>query len=181
MARKAKETVKMNLFSFLDILSGVIGVFTLIIVGMTVISLETTEQILKMQVGAEMLKRPSYIECQESGLILQPEGFKIPGNNIASSTPLKHRLDFLEDHVDDQYLVFLIRPNGGENFERARAMATARDLVIGYEPIYDVGPVKFKTVDGVLIEPTGQPVEYLRTDIELEDEDAETSGRTAST
>jgi len=73
MARRRKKNEnQVSLFPFLDVLSGVIGVLTLILIGMMLQSLQTAEQVIQIADGEEEDKRPNYVECREDGVIVHP-------------------------------------------------------------------------------------------------------------
>ncbi|MCA9246928.1 MAG: hypothetical protein KDA42_07420 [Planctomycetales bacterium] len=171
MARKPKDEVKASFFSFLDILSGVIGVMSLIIVGMVVISIQTQAQILKTRGGAEMKKLPHYIECSETGIIMQPEAYRIPFDKIKSDLAVQNRLDYLTRHTEDAYLLFLVHRDGGRSYDLVKKMAEEHNLTVGKEPIPLGTEIIFTTSEGDVIEGTGMAADYRQKE-EVQDDKA---------
>lgn len=145
--RKAGPTV--SLFSFLDILAGLIGTLTLIISGMTIFAMTTSEQILKLPDADAAAKVPRYVECVHDGLILHPERTPVALADMENDGgPWKSALQAVAQNADRQYVVFLIRPDGLESFNQAKAMADRREVDTGYEPVYAAGPIRFSAAEG---------------------------------
>ncbi len=142
---------EVSLFPFLDILSGVIGTFALIIVGMAIISIEGTPQLVRTAGGTERQRRPSFVEARQDGMLIHI--ISEQGEHRAVPVPLeqikqpagawKERLQMLEQNPQQFYLLILVRPNGLESYERIRQVAARHRLKVGYDAIYEAGDVKF--------------------------------------
>jgi len=168
MARKEKDEIKADFFSFLDILSGVIGVMSLIIVGMVVISIQTQPQILKTSDGSEMNKLPHFVECSNNGIIMQPENYPIAFDRLRTDPALEGRLDYLMRNTGSDYLLFLVHQDGGRSFDVVSKMAEDRNLQVGKEPMPLKKRVTFEMSDGTPIEGNGLPADYRRKESEFD-------------
>lgn len=139
--RRRQRGSPVTLFSFLDILAAAVGTLVLIIAAMLALSLPEVEQ--GIEAGARgNLREPVFVECRRRGLVLHPEGTGVPRETIPNSTVLL--ADLAEDSTE-RYLILLVRPGGLESFRLAESMANELELDVGYDPIYDAGPVVIKT------------------------------------
>jgi hypothetical protein len=150
MARgRQRSGPAVSLFSFLDILAGLIGTLTLIISGMTVFAMTTSEQILKLEDVEASAKKPRFVECSRDGLILHPERVAVPLADLDQDDgPWQTELAAVARNKARQYVLFLIRPDGLRSFDRAKAMADASGIDVGYDPVYSAGPVRLVPPEG---------------------------------
>jgi hypothetical protein len=65
-------------------------------------------------------EKPQWVECIKEGVILQPQGRRIDLAGLNNSPAL------LQAIRQTGYVVFLVRPQGFEAFQHARALAIAR-------------------------------------------------------
>ena len=138
MRRKRGSPV--TLFSFLDILAAAVGTLVLIIAAMLALSLPDVTQ--GIEAGARGSKRsPVFVECNRAGLLLHPDGVDVPRAAIETSATWTTLLQDLVESSEDRYLILLVRPGGLGSFRVAESMAGALELDVGYDPIYDAGPV----------------------------------------
>ena len=141
MRRKRGSPV--TLFSFLDILAAAVGTLVLIIAAMLALSLPEVEQ--GIEAGAPGNQRqPVFVECTRAGLLLHPDGVDVPQAVIKTSETWSSLLRELVESAEQRYLILLVRPGGLDSFRVAESMANALELEVGYDPIYDAGPVVIK-------------------------------------
>ena len=136
--RRGSEPV--SLFPFLSVLAAALGTLTLIISGMGVLSFGDVEQYVEPMRGGHG-KRPHYVECRESGLLIHPEGIAITMAQLRETTVWEDVLDKIETGAKGQYLILLVRPGGLGAFKLAERAAALRGIEYGYEPVYAAGPI----------------------------------------
>ncbi len=145
--RRRRRGSPVTLFSFLDILAAAVGTLVLIIAAMLALSLPDVEQ--GIEAGARGNQRvPVFVECRKGGLILHPEGTRIGQRTIVNSQAWSTLLDDLVLLSAERYLILLVRPGGLQSFRLAESMANAHGLDVGYDPIYDAGPVVIRGLEG---------------------------------
>ncbi len=83
---------------------------------------------------------PLYVECDQQGILLQPENRRLPVQPDSSS-----KADFLQTARQRKYVLFLIRPNGFDSFRNYRKLLEqqASEVDYGYEPIRQDGRVLY--------------------------------------
>lgn len=162
-----------SLFPFLDILSGVIGTFFLIIAGMTVLSLETAVQIIELPRAEAQQKRPYYVDCRAEGVFLPqhpadylpnhrlerpqaeqndnaPEAVSTPGVLVTlaemeqADNLWRRQLQIISDHRTDEYLILLVRQDGLPSFAKARRDAEALGIDVGFSPVASGGGIQLQ-------------------------------------
>lgn len=160
MARpRHRSTLTVSLFPFLSVLAAVMGTLTLVISGMTLLSLQNSTQVVEPPPRGST-KTPVYVECRQEGLLFQPEGRAVPRDEIEQKDgPWLKRLDEIAKNHTKQYVVFLIRPNGVEAFRDALWLAENKKIDedkdldedntidIGFDAVYANGPLKFRQTD----------------------------------
>ena len=123
-----------SLFSFLDILGGTIGILTLII-AVFLIQMGRGNQVVQMvSEGSNYQQRQaSYIICNGNGKV------EIHSDGTAKSYyaygPEVQSLFRSIRSDQSRYLIFGVRPEGFDDFERLRAQAESMNIDVGYEPL----------------------------------------------
>jgi heme exporter protein D len=108
-------------------------------------------------------RRPIYIECRESGIIIQPEGIVLgpqdlagplgPGNPLdASLRAIREFWDRTagESKLGEPYPLLIVRSDGAVAYARARAAMANWDDQFGYELVDSDMPLDFPTPDPAL-------------------------------
>lgn len=108
-------------------------------------------------------RRPIYIECRESGIIIQPEGIVLgpqdlagplgPGNPLdASLRAIREFWDRTEGEskLGEPYPLLIVRSDGAVAYARARAAMANWDDQFGYELVDSDMPLDFPTPDPAL-------------------------------
>jgi len=170
--RRSQQTI--SLFPFLDILSGVIGTFFLIIAGMTVLSIEAAVQVIELPRAAAQQKRPYYVECRAEGVFLpqHPEDY-LPNHRLEllenadmpqsdspdegtpgilvpldemdrSGNPWLEQLQIIGENRFDEYLILLVRDDGLESFRKARRAAEQLGIDVGFSPVPAGGDIRLE-------------------------------------
>jgi hypothetical protein len=152
-----------NLFPFLDALTGAIGVMIMFVVIMTLYQMFASEQEItdlppiELSPDSKANFVPLFVECQRDKLVLHgkmkefaPEA-EIPAEQVAVEDKytwpqVLRRITGKTAEVGGQYyILFLVRPYGQSIFKKARNILHDKtDLVVGWEPI--PGPGKLKIV-----------------------------------
>ncbi len=108
-------------------------------------------------------RRPMYIECVGDGVVLQPEGVRIPSEDLrppyGPGNPLAATLRATRDHIlrmypkegenrqTEPYPLLLVRAEGLVNFDRARQAIEGGDFDLGFELVEDSWKLKFPQAD----------------------------------
>lgn len=108
-------------------------------------------------------RRPIYIECVKDGVILQPEGVVIAGQDLlppyGAGNPLASTLRATRDHLIklypkegqtrnlEPYPLLLVRSEGLIMYDRARQAIEAGDFDLGFELVEDNWKLKFPAPD----------------------------------
>ncbi len=108
-------------------------------------------------------RRPIYIECRESGIIIQPEGIVLgpqdlagplgPGNPLdASLRAIREFWDRTEgdSKLGEPYPLLIVRSDGAVAYARARAAMANWDDQFGYELVDSDMPLDFPNPDPAL-------------------------------
>jgi len=149
MARRRSTGPAVSLFSFLDLLSGLIGTLTLIIAGLTIFALQEAEQILEVRAVAADQKSPRFVECTKQGLVLLPQRIEAALEELDQDDGVwRTELDKIAENTESRYIVFLIRPDGLESFKKASTLAKQKGVETGYDPVYSAGPIQIRQVEG---------------------------------
>ena len=131
-----RKNAPVSLFSFLDILGGTIGILTLII-AVFLIQMGRGNQVVQMvsEGSSYQDRQASYIICNGNGKVeIHSEG------KATSSSAYGDQVQaFLRALRADQsrYLIFGVRPEGFDDFERLRSQAESMNIDVGYEPLDD--------------------------------------------
>jgi hypothetical protein len=147
-SRRKSAEITMDLFPFLSILACTIGTLILLIIVMTMQSMDGQQQvtiIAKQENGQNNQKSPRYWEASESGVILYPQKTLVPSNELKTSPLLKTALDQLSQNRDKEYLIIAVRPGGIETFQNLRNLVESFGIDIGYEPLDEGWQLKFET------------------------------------
>ena len=148
MRRKyiSNKQIPINLFSFLDILGGTIGILTLMI-AIFMIQMSINNEIVNITPvpgSLEEKKNLSYIICDGNGQVL------IHHNQITNQTDINSDLiDNLLNEMQDRekHLIIAVRPNGFEDFRNLRDRIESLNISAGYQPIAQDWEVKFQKYD----------------------------------
>jgi hypothetical protein len=108
-------------------------------------------------------RRPMYVECVDDGVVLQPEGVRIPSEDLrppyGPGNPLAATLRATRDHIlkmypkegenrqTEPYPLLLVRAEGLVNFDRARQAIEGGDFDLGFELVEDSWKLKFPQAD----------------------------------
>lgn len=139
--RGRREDVKPSLFPFLCILTGVMGVLTLVVSGMAMVSLRGADMLIEGS-SADTGKTAVYIECQAEALVVHPERRRIAAEEIPAEDGAWARLvQEVETQAESRYLLFLVRPGATRTFEKALLQVNRDKIEVGYDAIYDTGDV----------------------------------------
>jgi hypothetical protein len=121
MKRRRRSRVSPSLFPFLSVLLCAMGVLIVVISGQNLLAVGGgIDQALEIGSGTFEGKEAIYIECREEGIIIYPEETAVPLQEIKDEDPgsaWMQLLTTLESRKEEQYLVFLIRPEGTEAFD----------------------------------------------------------------
>lgn len=117
-------------------------------------------------------RRPIYIECRESLIVLQPEGIELsprdfggvfgPGNPLAAAVRAKREYLADQGSSEEPYPLLLVRPEGIAAYYAARAALGSWGSEFGYELVGSDWPLKFPTPDPKLVELTRKVVAEAR-------------------
>ncbi len=144
-ARDAEAETSLSMFPFLSILVGVIGTLVLIIAGMMVLGLQSSDQVVELLPhDVATHKKAVFVECQDEGILLHPAATFVPLSELTSHRVWKRRLADLQEHAGEEYLVLLIRPDGKKSFDICYAMARAAKLDVGFDPVFAGGKIRFR-------------------------------------
>jgi hypothetical protein len=151
MARsRAGAKPSISLFPFLSVLAAVMGTLALVIIGMTLLSLQSSAQVVELTPTGSR-KTPVYVECRQEGLLVHPEGIQIPADGLERADgPWASRVAEIAGDAGRQYVVFLVRPNGIDTFWKARAAVRDEKIDVGYDPVYAGGRIEFQQAGGSL-------------------------------
>lgn len=130
--------------------------------------------IIPYQAGNGTRRRPVYIECTKFGIVIQPEGIVLspkdfqppllPGNPLDAA--LLATRQYLErvhgDQAGNPYPLLIVRPDGTEAYQFARAAMKSWDDEFGYELIDADMPLAFPPADPNLVSLLRQTVEDAR-------------------
>ena len=148
MRRKyiSNKEIPINLFSFLDILGGTIGILTLMI-AIFMIQMSVNNEIVNITPvpgSLEDKKILSYIICDGNGQV------SIHHNQITNQTDINSDLiDNLLNEMEDRekHLIIAVRPNGFEDFRKLRDRIESLNISAGYQPIDEDWEIKFQKYD----------------------------------
>lgn len=123
-------------------------------------------------------RRPIYIECVKDGVILQPEGIRVAGDDLrppyGPGNPLAAVLRASRDRLIqlypkegqrrdlEPYPLLLVRSEGLIMFDRARQAIDAGDFDLGFELVEDDWKLKFPPPDPQLAALQQQTLEQAR-------------------
>lgn len=121
-------------------------------------------------------RRPIYIECRADGVVIQPEGVRLPMSDfhgpLGSGNPLDAALRAIREYYaglsaadsrGDPYPLLLVRPDGVESYSLARTALRGWDDEFGYELIDDSMQLKFPEADPTLEKLIGKAIDDARS------------------
>ncbi len=135
MPRRSRAP-ELDLFPFLSVLACTIGTLILLVVVISVSSLDrdrSNVQILARET-AEGDKNPRYIECIAQGVMIHPERTIVPTAEINNPNAAFVRLLNQVRNRPSDYVIVAVRPDGFDCFEKARIEIEKAGVAIGYEP-----------------------------------------------
>ena len=100
-------------------------------------AIEEKEKMDVRRLGGSM-KDPQFVECRKSEVVLQPQGERITVQSIKSSDAR------FVAAVRKKEVFFLVRPSGFESFDAALIAAENLGATVGYEPVDEDWPIKFR-------------------------------------
>ena len=117
--RTKKKEDGFSLFSFMDVMSGVIGILALIICVIAIQCLNDS-RLLEMQWTSDALK-PVFIDCRKEGLVIHPGKRLVEFDQIwEHGNAWTNQIQSTQMRRDSEYFVFLIRPDGISSFQRSK-------------------------------------------------------------
>lgn len=121
MKRRRRSRVSPSLFPFLSVLLCAMGVLIVVISGQNLLAVGGgVDQALEIGSGTFEGKEAIYIECRAEGILIYPDKTAVSLEAIRNEEPgseWMRLLAQLEQHREEQYLVFLIRPEGTEVYD----------------------------------------------------------------
>jgi exonuclease VII large subunit len=90
-----------------------------------------------LKLGGSM-KDPQIVECVKDEVVLQPQGARISIRSIKGSDSK------FVNAVRQKEVFFLVRPSGYESFDAALMAAQNLGATVGYEPVDEDWPLKFR-------------------------------------
>ena len=155
MSRRRKARSSPSLFPFLSVLLCAMGVLIVVISGQNLIAVGGgLDQVLEIGAGAFEGKEPIYIECREDMILIYPDFTEVPLQEIKDQNPNSEwaqLLSRLETRKEDEYLVFLIRPEGVEAYSECKFQANDLRGI-------DVGKDALLTGGELILTENGKPV-----------------------
>jgi hypothetical protein len=144
------------MFPFLSVLAAVMGTLVLIISGMSQVSLASPNQLIDPTPEEATEKSPIYVECSVKGLLIYPDDVAerpknkpikpvfVPRKEVQSEGSAWSRLlERLQREHEQRYLILLVRPDAIGLFDKVYRMAQATEIDIGYDPLHQLGNVRF--------------------------------------
>ncbi len=139
MSRVRPADEPFSLFPFLGIMASVLGVLVMIVLCIAQIAVGPGKGILPVA-EASSAKRPVYVEWDGDAVTIHPVGDRVlwaaaSAKEGQNDTPFGQLLAGTYEHREQQYLVFLVRPSGFDNFAAVEALVADWQIEFGYEPI----------------------------------------------
>lgn len=141
--RRRGQDPEVSLFPFLSVLAAVIGTLTLVISGLSRVSLAEPRLRVDVAPGDDAHKAPVFVEARREGLVLHGvEAGQAPrlvaARELDASDSAWAELVGTLDGDASRYLVALIRPEGVATWESAsRSLHDEVDVVL--EPVFGPG------------------------------------------
>ncbi len=141
--RRQSDGFLPSLFPFLSILTCTAGVLSFIIVSIGVVSILAPSIIVKSKdISLTVKKKPAYVECHPSYLVLVQSQEKIPYKTIdAPNSAYRQFLRSVQEKADSLYIVFAIYPKSERTFRKAyyliqkiNTQHKGMAIDVGYEP-----------------------------------------------
>ena len=127
------------------------------------VATKTNFQIVPYAGNGGTARRPIYIECDASGLNLQPLGIRLKGSDFVDPNRIGNVLDsallaireYYQKHglADDEtkpYPLLVVRPEGAWAYSLARRAMKSWDDEFGYELVDRATPLEFGRLDALL-------------------------------
>ncbi|HKX45109.1 MAG TPA: hypothetical protein VJP77_00195 [Planctomycetota bacterium] len=131
----------------MSVLFCTLGVLVFVISAMSLVLLdEPLDQVLHVAAAGEDLE-PLFVECQEGGLVVHPDGDVVPvaGDALIPGPELDAFLDGLEQLAQTRYCVLLVRPSGIATYDAALRAIRNRGLRVGKDALLEGGEVFVRT------------------------------------
>ena len=143
--RKRYEKIDINGEPFLSIMAIVLKLISLILV-VIVMRIAVNKKGIRVVALAGLwdqstgnttdTKVPSYIDCQEDGLVLYPvqkhvswEQLQHPGNDV------EQLLDAVQGKKETDYIVVMVRPKSVKFYRTVRSLLSKRPIDVGYDVV----------------------------------------------
>ncbi|HUU43715.1 MAG TPA: hypothetical protein VMX57_08040 [Planctomycetota bacterium] len=153
--RKSKNSI--SLFPFLSVLACSIGALIIIISTQNLIAIGSSDQVIDIS-GAATDKQPVYVECDAEGVLIHPEGTRVPKTDLEKpDSPLGKLLGELAADKDRRYLVLLVRPSGIESFQKCLKLAQDLKIDVGKDALLSGGQVIFTRDGKPVVQKTEEP------------------------
>lgn len=134
-----------TLFPFLSILTCTAGVLSFIIVSIGVVSILAPSIVVKSRdMSVTVKKKPAYVECHSTYLVLVQKQKKIPYNAIENPDADYFKfVKTIQQKADSLYIVFAIYPGSERTFRKAyhiirqlnkKEREKQKTIDVGYEP-----------------------------------------------
>jgi predicted RNase H-like nuclease (RuvC/YqgF family) len=100
-------------------------------------SIKDKQKVDVLKLGGSM-KDPQIVECVKDEIVLQPQGARVSIRSIKGSDAK------FVNAVRQKEVFFLVRPSGYESFDAALIAAQNLRATVGYEPVDEDWPMKFR-------------------------------------
>lgn len=127
------------------------------------------------------LRPPVYLECTESGIVLQPEGVELGWQDLVAidfSSPVNAAARavsrYYEEHPETRaanesgkpYPLLIVRPNGVYSYYQTRMALEAANIDYGYQPVAEDWPLDYGDLNPVLAAQVEDAVRTARAERE---------------
>ena len=125
----------MSLFPFLDVLSGVVGILTLIIVTLAVFGLNHVKKVVYLPSNPNDVI-PTYVECRKNHVIIHPNKTIVGTQSLLEpNSSWLNLLTATKNSEGRNCIELLIREDGVNTFEKVFDHARSKNVEIGYDVI----------------------------------------------
>lgn len=146
MARHRREEATVALFPFLSILICMMGILAFIMVSTAMVSAARPK--VQFEFEGTHTKRPIFVECHKEGPIVHPERLQMSLQTMqAVGSPFMQLLDRVGQRKNEEYILFIIYPDGIACFQRGRnliqaqnatrGLAKSQGIELGFEPFLE--------------------------------------------
>ena len=143
MARRRMDPDEFSLFPFIDALSGVIGVLSLIIAVMAIMGLDST-RIIEAQWSSTNGLSPYFVECRDKKIIVHSANEEIQIDDLRQQSGRWSQIVAELDRFGNKYVVFIVRPDGIDSYWSAQR-PLPKSLKRGMDVVDGLDNLKFGT------------------------------------